>query len=245
MPDATGYRTSALRRFSASALVLALVVVCISCAGFGAKKNEARAHFLRGVAYLSGNRVQEAYVEFQKSLELNSRDKETHNALGNIYIRLVDYQKAEEHFKKAIRLDRKYSEAYNNLCFIYYEQDRWDDAVEKCNIALKNLLYTTPEKAFYNLGRSYYRARKYPEAIEAYTDAIRRFPRGGQLFYALALAYNARQMYGNAADAMDSAIKNDTRFRGDRDKAEMEFKKQMDIADNPQDLEDYLEILKY
>jgi type IV pilus assembly protein PilF len=222
-----------------------MMVLCISCASTGKKKNEARAHFLRGVSLLSNNRIQNAYVEFEKSLELNPRDKETHNELGNIYIRMVEYDKAEKHFKKAARIDSRYSEAYNNLCFIYYGQDRWDDAIKSCQNALKNKLYTTPEKAYYNLGRSYYRSRKYPEAVEAYINAIKRFPGGAQVYYALALAYNAQQMYGQASEAITNAIRNDTRFRGDVGRARMEFRKQKDIAENPQDVEDYLEILNY
>ena len=227
------------------ALALSLVVLCISCSGFGMRKKEAKAHYLRGVSLLSSDRVQNAYVEFEKSLEFNSRNKETHNALGIVYIRLVEFPKAEKHFRKAVRIDRRYSEAYNNLCFIYYEQDRFDDAIRNCKKALKNKLYATPQKAFYNLGRSYYRLGRYPEAVDAFTKAIRRYQGGVQIYYALALAYNSQKMYGDASKAINNAVKNDPRFQGNINKAEKEFRKQRNIVNNPQDLDDYIEILKY
>jgi Flp pilus assembly protein TadD len=245
MPHRIGSRVSTFQRLSALVLALVFILLSISCSGFKNRKNEAKAHYLRGVSLLSSNRVQDAYVEFEKSLLFNPNDKETHNALGNIYIRLVEFRKAEKHFKKAVRIDRKYSEAYNNLCFIYYEQDMWKDAIKNCNRALKNKLYTTPAKAYYNLGRSYYRSGKYPEAAEAFTSAIKRYPEGVQVYYALALAYNAQKKYGKASKAMNKAVKNDSRFKGNISKADKEFRKQRNIADNPKDLDDYIEILKY
>lgn len=245
MLGSAGSRISAVKCFSAGVLALAIISLCLSCSGFTNRKREAKAHYLRGVSLLSSNRIQDAYVQFEKSLELNPSDKETHNALGNIYIQLVEYRKAEEHFKKAVRLDRRYSEAYNNLCFIYYEQDKWKDAIKNCDRALKNKLYATPEKAYYNLGRSYYRLGKYPEAIDAYTRAIKRYPGGVQVYYALALAYNAQKMYGKASRAMSNAVRNDPRFMGNVERAENEFRKQRNIANDSRDLDHYLEILKY
>jgi Tfp pilus assembly protein PilF len=226
--------------------VLMFVIICLSCASVGEKKREARARYKLGVSYLNGDRLQAAYVEFQKSIELNPRDKETHNALGYVYMNLSNYDKAIKHYRKAVALDSSYSEAHNNLCFLNYKMGKWDKAIKYCEKALGNQLYKTPEKAFYNLGRTYYKKQEYEKSITAFNDAIIRLPNQPNVYYALALTYNAMKMYGKAADAMTVGLQNDHRFKGDRDKAETEFRIQAETAaDDPQDLLDYLEIINY
>lgn len=231
-------------------LTLTLIVTLIgsvslfSCASVQ-KVEEARAHYKMGVSHLNVGNIQTAFVEFQKALELDPDNKEVHNAVGVVYLQLFDLEKAKQSFLNAVKVESNYSEAHNNLCFVYYRTKRFKKAIKSCKKALQNPLYVTPEKAFYNLGRSYYKLGRYNEAVDAFTDAIRRLPGLYPAYYSLALAYNAKQMYGNAASAIAKAIELDPRFRGDAGKAEEEFKKQAAEAQERRDLQDFLEILKY
>jgi Tfp pilus assembly protein PilF len=221
------------------------MVACVSCAGLGERRQEARAHYKLGVSHLNGGRMQAAFVEFQMSLKLNAKDKETHIALGIVYINLSDLEKAARQFRRAVALDPGYSEAHNNLCFVYYEMKEWNKAIGSCGRALENKLYRTPEKSYYNLGRSYYRIQEYSKAKEAFANAIRRLPNQPEVYYALALVYNAEKLYGKASEAMTTAIKLDPRFRGDIDKAEIEFMKKAEGAEDTRDLEDFIDIIHY
>jgi Tfp pilus assembly protein PilF len=252
-----------VKKISLWMMVICLVAVCASCAAMKERKNKSRAHFKLGVSYLNEDRLQNAYVEFNKSLNLNDKDHETHNALGNVFLMLEEQKKAEEAFKEAVSIYPEYSDAHNNLCFIYYLQKKWEESILSCNRALSNKVYGTPEKAYYNLGRTYYRNQRYYDAIRSFENAIKRYSIEPQLYYSLALAYNragmtlmsggreiiegcnAACLFDKAAMKMEFALKMDSRFKGDIDKAEQEFMKQKNVAEFPQDYLDYLEILRY
>jgi Tfp pilus assembly protein PilF len=223
---------------------LSLVILALSCASVQ-NKRESRAHYKIGVSYLNSAQYQAAYVEFQKAMNLNSKDKEVHNAIGFVYLKLDEIKKSEKYFRNAVELDPDYSEAFNNLCFLYYTLGDYDRARDSCLKALDNPLYTTPEKAYYTLGRSYYRLGNFPGAIDSFNHAVKRYPSLTHAYYGLALAYNAKRMYGMAAEAISTAIELDARFRGNREKAEEEFRKQLLSGGDTKDIADYLEILNY
>lgn len=226
-------------------LLVLLAFAVFSCAGVSKKEKEATAHFKVGVSYLLKGQTQAAYVKFHEAFKLDPDNREIHNALGNVYLQLEDYDNAEKHFLEAADIDDEYSEAYNNLCYVYYREGKYEKAIKRCEKALENPLYSTPDKAFYNMGRSYHRLARYPEAVDAFNNAVKRFPNFFQAYYGLALAYNARKMYGKAAEAMGYAVGFDPRFRGDAAKAEREFLNQQAEGKNLKDLPDYIEILHY
>jgi Tfp pilus assembly protein PilF len=214
------------------------LIVLVSCATAKVGNvNKARAHYKLGVSHLSSGNIQPAYVEFQTALQLDPKNKEIYNALGNVYLSLSDPQAAVKQFQKAIKLDHKYSDAHNNLCYTYYLLGQWDRAIASCKGALSNPLYVTAEKAYYNLGRIYYRKGDYDEAMKAYDDSLKRMPGLYLAYYGIALSHNAKRQYGKAAESMMKGIKLDPSFRGDIEKAEKEFASRMD--------RDYIEILKY
>jgi len=178
-------------------------------------------------------------------VRLDPRNKEIHLALGDVYIRLQDPDKAEEQFKMAVDIDKNYSEAYNFLCYLNYSRERYDAALMYCNKALENVLYATPELAYYNMGKVYFSQRQFDKAVESYKNALLRNPLFFQGYYALALAYDANKMYGPAAEAIGNAITYDPRFHGDRVKAEKEFRRLKGTADNPKEYQSYIDILHY
>lgn len=225
-------------------LVPAVLLVAFSCASTE-RLNKAEAHYKMGISYLNAENNQSAFVEFQKALELNPKSGKIYDAIGVVHLNLKDYDKAKESFLKAVKIDPEYSEAYNNLCYVYYTLRQWDSAVQSCNKALSNPLYPTPWKAFYNLGRSQYRLRHFDLAIQAFQNAVRRYPGLYPAHYGLALAYNAKGMYGQAASAMAKAVELDPRFKGDAEKAEMEFRMMKAADEEDKDLRDYIEILRY
>ena len=114
-------------------------------------------------------------------------------------------------------------------------------------MALSNTLYKNPEKAFNNLGRVYYRIKKYDDAIDAYKEALRRYSDFHLPYYGLALCYNAKGQYGDAATAITRAIDFDPLYKGDKDKAKEDFENKKLIAkgEEEKDIADFIEILRY
>jgi type IV pilus assembly protein PilF len=227
------------------ALVVMLVAL-VSCATTSKEDmQKAQAHYKLGVSHLNSGKIQPAYVEFQTALSLDPNNKAIHNGLGTVYLQLSDLEAAEEYYQNAVRIDPSFSDAHNNLCYVYYQLRQWGKAIESCKNALKNPLYVTAEKAYYNMARAYYRNKNYDAAIGAYNDAAKRFPGLYLAYYGIALCYNAKGQYGLAAEAMEQGLKFDPQIKGNRDKAEDVFLERKEMGEDEGDIRDYLEILKY
>lgn len=228
--------------------LIMLVFVC-SCATVSVEeKQQATAYYKLGVSYLNENNIQPAFIEFQKAYELNPEDKDVLNAIGIIYLlKFEDFPKAMDFFSKALEVDRDFSEAYNNLGFAYEKSGRFEEAIDSYKKALSNLLYRTPEKAYNSLGRVYYRLGRYDEAIDVNKEALKRVSDFYYSYYGLALCYNAKGKYGDAATAITMAIELDPLYKGDKGRAISDLKERKLKAkgDEEKDINDYLEILKY
>ena len=185
-----GDKKSQLLIFSASQLLL-ICLLFTGCATTPSveKVQMAQVHYKLGLAYLTEDRIQEAFVEFQRSIALNPEDKESLNALGFIYARLEKYSDAISSYKKALMVDPNYSEAHNNLGVTYMKLEQWDEAIKSFQLALKNPLYATPDKAYSNMGFSLYKKGEYLKAMESSKEAIKRSPDFPYPLYVLGLIY--------------------------------------------------------
>jgi type IV pilus biogenesis/stability protein PilW len=231
-------------------IFLLIISLLCSCATIKSEKDiqQAEAHFQLGLSYLNDNNIQPAFVEFQKAIEFNPDNKEAHNMIGVIYLtKLEDYSNAVSHFKKALILDKNFSEAYNNLGNAYEKIGMHDDAIESYKAAIANPLYRNTPLAFYNMGMLYYKLTRYDDAMDAFKESLKRHSDFYLSYYGLALCYNMKGQYGDAAIAMNRAIELDPLYRGNRDKAieDMRNRKIRAKAEEEQFIVDYLEILKY
>jgi tetratricopeptide (TPR) repeat protein len=229
--------------------ILFFMLLASSCAGLADKNmKNSQYHYQLGISYLNENNIQPAFTELQKALELNPQDKEIHNALGVIYLtKLEDYAKAIEHFQKALAIDKNYSEAATNLGNTYANMKKYTEAIESYNIALSNPQYRNAAMALNNLGMVYYRLSKWDEALSAFKDALKRYSDFHAPYYGLALCYNAKGQYGDAAFAMKRAIELDPLYKGDMEKAIVDLRNQKLRAkdEQEQDITNYLEIIQY
>ncbi|MDP1758688.1 MAG: tetratricopeptide repeat protein [Thermodesulfovibrionales bacterium] len=210
--------------------------------------NKATAHYKLGVSYLNENNVQPAFIEFRKAYDLNPEDKEVLNAIGIIYLlKFEDFPKAIDFFQKAVNIDPDFAEAHNNLGFAYEKSKKFNEAIESYKKALSNLIYRSPEKAYYNLAKVYYRLGKYDEAINAHKEALKRMNDFYPSYYGLALCYNAKGRYGDASLAITKAIEMDPSYKGSKNTAirDLSQRKLNARGEDEKDIADYLEILKY
>lgn len=220
--------------------LLAILILTLLGACASQDQKQAVMHYKLGLSHLENQKLQAAFIEFNKALEYDKGNKDIYSALGYIYFKFDELEKAEEMFWKAISIDSEYSDAYNNICNINYKRREFQKALLNCGKALQNPLYETPQKAYYNLGNTLYRLKRYPEAIKSYKDAIKRDGGFFPAYYGLALASNANGEYGPASDALEKAVKLDPQFGGDMRKAEEKIKKR---AASPVDEEDMLSLL--
>lgn len=230
--------------------VLLFALYAGSCATLPAENRlqQATAHYRLGISALNDQRVQQAYVEFHKALELNPDDKEVLNALGIVHLmHLDDIPKAIEYFERAVKVAPDYSEAYNNLGYSYEKSGSFEMAITQYKKAISNPLYTTAEKAYFNIGNAYLRLGRYEAALAAFKDVLKRAPNLSTPYMRMALCYNALGKYGDASSAMAQALKLDPAYNGSREKAieDLTLKKLKAVGLEENDIRDYLEILKY
>ncbi|UCE78704.1 MAG: tetratricopeptide repeat protein [Nitrospiraceae bacterium] len=231
-----------------SLLLVYLLIACTAPEVKNYETPESSAFYDLGVAYLNENKIQKAFVEFQKAYSINPSDKRILNAIGIIYLlHFDDTPKAISFFEKAVNLDTTYSEAYNNLGFAHESLGNFETAISYYEKAVANLMYATPEKAYINLANVHYRLGKYDLAIAAIREALKRAPTLSIAYMKLALCYNALGRYGDASTALSSAIVLDPLYQGDVNRAieELTDMEMRASGYEQQDIRDYLEILKY
>jgi type IV pilus biogenesis/stability protein PilW len=108
-----------------------------------------------------------AYENLFKAIDLDKKNKDTHNLLGLTYLYDGKEARAIESFKRAIKIDPNYSEAHNHLGIAYSEKENFKKAVEHFEKALDNLTYKTPWIAYTNLGKTFLLMGKQKKAIKA------------------------------------------------------------------------------
>ena len=100
-----------------------------------------------------------------------------------------DFASAEANYRKAISKDPTNASARYNLGNLYHNKELTGEALERdsqaAEIAAEKPL---KHKSFHNKGNAYMEQKKYPEAIEAYKDALRNNPNDDETRYNLALA---------------------------------------------------------
>lgn len=172
----TGRRLRIVRTIRWS-LVPVLVVFAVGCATGPSqveKERKAQAHTKLGGSYMAEGKFQDAYVEFQKAIEMNPLDKEAHNALGLLFdFQFAKVEEAEKAFRRAIEIDPVYSEAYNNLGVNLSRRRRFAEAKEVFRKAIQNPIYRTPDAAHFNLGLVHLELKEVEQAKKAFLDATR------------------------------------------------------------------------
>jgi tetratricopeptide (TPR) repeat protein len=226
-----------------------LFLVLTSCATVPVRNEEKEAdfHYKMGSASLSEGNLQAAFVEFQKTLQLNPNYKDALINLGYIHLQFEEFEKAKGLFLRAISVDSEFSDAYTYLGITYIKMRQWKEAIGPLKKALSNVIYKTPGKAFYYLGMAYYRSGLFDDAIDAFKDSIRRSPSAPEAYYGLSLTYNKTGRYGDAAAIIERAIGIDPAFNSDKAKFISEMKQSLLTAkgEDETDTRDYLEIMKY
>ncbi len=187
---------------------LGVITILTGCATNKEAIRKSQGHYQEGVASLPTDR-QEAYVSFQKSVQLNPANKESRYALGHVYALQGKLPLAEEQFRAAIKIDESYSEAHTYLGQVLANQDRWDEAIASYKQALANPLYPTPDLARFHLGRALAHQGDLHGSMEAFEDAASASPPSvppamthlelGRVYYKLGYTTRAREVLKKVA----------------------------------------------
>jgi type IV pilus assembly protein PilF len=132
-----------------------------------------------GVTFLQQQRLPDAMRNLARASELDPENAEVDLSLGLAYLQRnlqggerSDLLVAEKYLRAASRKRKNYADAHNNLGVVLGLLDRGDEAIEQFRKAGEDVYYSTPERAYYNMGNEYRRQRKPELAEKAFRRSI-------------------------------------------------------------------------
>jgi type IV pilus assembly protein PilF len=126
--------------------------------------------------------------------------------LGLVYQARGDMSKAEEHLRRAIDKKPDYADARNNLGIVLAGRKAWDEAIRQFEAAAANVMYATPERAYFNLGEVYRVKGDPANAEEAYRRALRANEQYAPAYTALSAVLGGQGKWKDAASILTRCV---------------------------------------
>ena len=162
----------ALMRALAGLTAVILLAGCVSAEEIAKRERESDGYYKQGLSHMDSNQ-QQAFVAFQKSLQLNPDNYDARYALGSIHFQRKEFADAEREFKRCIELMPANGEALNFYGRTLIELKRLPEAVDVLRKTTALPLYATPDNAYSNLGYALYLLGDNAGAIRAYQEALK------------------------------------------------------------------------
>jgi type IV pilus assembly protein PilF len=185
-----------MKKLSIVAISLFLLSACGTPSGGGGSQapaqNNSRAsasakvHTELAGMYYERSQLGIALGEIAMALQADRNYAPAYNVRGLIHMALREDKEAEEDFRQSLQLDKGDSDAHNNYGWFLCQRDRAKESIPHFMAALKNPLYTTPERAYLNAGVCSQKAGLLKDAEDFLQRALLVQPGNPQALLALA-----------------------------------------------------------
>lgn len=147
-------------------------------------------------AYYARGQYGVALEEVKKALAAVSDYAPAFNVQALVYMDLKELDTADESFQRAIKLDASNADSNHNYgWFLCFKRSRYTDGIKYFLAAVKNPLYTTPEKSLQQAGLCSIKAGDLSGAEDFLQKADRLQPNNPQTLLGLAqLAWQRKQL---------------------------------------------------
>ncbi len=160
-----------------------------------------------GTAYLREGSAPDAVLSLREAVKLNPQNATAWERLGLAYMASGALDESAVAFQKALRLaDQDLGRIHYNYGLLHLKAKQYELAIEQFKITLKDLTYRTPAIALNSLGFVYFQMERYPDAVEHFTDSLKRSPKMCQPRFHRALTFQATQEYDRALDDFERVI---------------------------------------
>lgn len=184
-------------------------------AGDPVRQSVAEYDIARDLFVARGN-ARAALDHALKAVELDDDNADAAHLVSLIYLFFCAtsevecrLEEAEKHVRRAIKVKKDYREAKNTLGVVLIHQKRYEDAIAVLDPLANDILYSTPETAWGNLGWAYLLKGDLHKAIESLRRALALQPEFCVGAYRLALAYEKKGDHKDALDALSRALDTD------------------------------------
>lgn len=167
-------------------------------------KNNIKAHFLIGRAYIKLGIVDKGMAEFKTAESIDPQNAEVWYQSGLVYQQLDKQKQAIKSLEKALSLKADYGEARLALARSYLSLKQYDEAN---NIAIKLAgSKETATEGHYLIGIIAFENKKYGEAVLALNKATRADASNADAWLALADTYTRMNQNDKVRDTLASAV---------------------------------------
>jgi len=149
-------------------------------------RTRAELHTQLGAGYFEMRNFAVALESLNEALRAEPEYGPAYNMLGLVYMELREDALAEENFERALRINPSDSDAHNNFGWFLCQRKRYDPAVKHFMAAVRNPLYTTPDKSYVNAGICMRERGDDTAAAELFERALSLQPAQPQALYYLA-----------------------------------------------------------
>ncbi len=157
-------------------------------------------------------RLRSAMEHAQKASNADEAHAEAHHFVAILYMALCQtendcrWDEAEKYARKSVSSDPEYRPAKHTLGLILIHQKRYEEAIVVLAPLAEDIMYKTPELAWYDLGGAHLELGHADEAIVALTKAIALKPTFCWANYRLGLAYEKKGQYEKAEAELSNAV---------------------------------------
>jgi type IV pilus assembly protein PilF len=167
-------------------------------------------------AWLRQNQPREGLRHALRAVELDPNNAEAAHLTALLYLDFCQrsenecrLDQAEKHVRAALKAKTDFREARNTLGVILIHQHRYPEAILVLQELTADMLYSTPENAWGNLGWAQLEQGHLDEAIEALSRAVAAQPLFCVGNHRLGLAFERKGSWLSALDAFTRALQTD------------------------------------
>lgn len=148
-----------------------------------------RLRLAHGIANLRAEKYDEAIKSFNRALELDPKSAQAYAYLGLVKTLSGDYPGAVAAFETALAKDASLGVVHQLIAETMLQQSEIDAA--RVEAELKKSIALVPDftPAYLTLGNFYVRVQRWPEALGALGEVVRRSPETAEAYYQLGRVY--------------------------------------------------------
>ncbi|MDP1558141.1 MAG: type IV pilus biogenesis/stability protein PilW [Nitrosomonas sp.] len=137
-------------------------------------EQSAKIHTRLAAEYYYRGQYKVSIEEVKEALRANSSYAPAYNVFGLIYMSLHENDLAQKNFEQALKFSPKDPEIHNNYGWFLCQRmpERMDRAIEHFMTALKDRLYSAPERSYTNAGVCELKRNSYSAASEYFKRAL-------------------------------------------------------------------------
>lgn len=158
-------------------------------------RSRAAIHTELGASYYSSGQYAVALEELHEALRSDPNYATAYSVLGLVHMELREDDVAVRNFEQSLRLSPNDSDTNNNYGWFLCQRNRIDESIKYFMTAIKNPLFSTPDRSYVNAGLCLLKKNDLAGAEDMFNKAIRAQPRNPQALYNLAnLSYTHGQL---------------------------------------------------